>query len=280
MIFRSNNTNLHIVNAVAYLTFPDLEKYKIVNHAFSTRIGGVSEKHFKSMNLSFSQGDKRDSVIQNYKIFCDAAGFELESIIATSQDHGDNIRIVEEKDEGVGISRPQDRKSVDGLLTNCKGVTLATYHADCTPIYFLDPKKEVIGLAHSGWRGTAKRIAANMIEKMTKNFSCKFEDIICVIGPCIDKCCYEVGEDVYKEFLSSAIKNTELFVTKSKKAKNKYILDLKEANKQILLQSNIKEKNIFISDICTCCFSDLLFSQRAMGNNRGTLGAFFSLKVL
>jgi YfiH family protein len=277
VIFQSDNTNLNIKNAVGYLTFPALENYSFVKHAFSTRFGGVSEGQFKSMNLSFYNDDKKENVVENYHLFCEALGLKFETLVAAAQNHGDNIRIVGKNEKGIGIYRDRDMQSVDGLLTNCEEVTLVTYHADCAPIFFLDRCKKVIGLVHSGWRGTAKEIAGKMVSKMQREFACQLKDITCVVGPCVDECCYEVGEEVYEKFVSIPDVAVKSFMKKCD-ANLKYILNIKEANKQILLKAGISEENIVISDVCTCCYIDLFFSQRAMGNNRGTLAAFFCLK--
>lgn len=122
---------------VCFLKYNELEKIDFINHAFSTRIGGVSENEFTSMNLSFGRGDPDKNVTENYKIFCDAAGFDYESLVASAQDHNTFVRVVTKADKGVGIYKPRDIQSVDAVVTNEKGVTLVTYYADCTPLFLL-----------------------------------------------------------------------------------------------------------------------------------------------
>ncbi len=275
MIFKSKNTNLNIVDGVAFLQFPALSDLDFLNHAFSTRIGGVSKNEYKSMNLNFKRGDDPECVMENYRIFCKAAGFDFDSLVSSSQDHNTFVRNVTKADCGIGITREHDIPSVDALITNEPGVTLVTHYADCTPIYFADPEKKVIALAHAGWRGTISKIGEIVVEKMVSDYGCDPMDIIAVIGPAIGFCCYEVDTPVYEEFASL----TELkpaYFTKSL-GHGKYLIDLKEANRRMLLDAGLMSINITISDVCTKCNSGLLYSHRASGGKRGGLVAMMCI---
>ena len=276
MIFNSDIMNFNVKSAVGYLTFKDLEDYSFINHAFSTRLGGVSRGIFKSMNFGFSNGDRREKVVENYRQFCNAVGFDFTKLVLSAQTHSDNIRIVHRNDAGVGIWKPQDMNDVDGLVTNERGLTLVTFHADCASIFLIDPEKEVIGLAHAGWRGTVKKIAIKIIEKMCDNFNCNVSDIICCIGPYIGKCCFEIGKEILPNFEKLGI--DDLQYRESKHYPDKVFIDLAYINKKLLLQHGIKRENIIVSDICTSCNSDLLFSHRATNGKRGVLAAMISLK--
>lgn len=276
MIFKSKNTNLNFVDGVGFLTFPSLSELDFVNHAFSTRIGGVSTGEFKSMNLNFKRGDNPENVTENYKIFCKAAGFDYNTLVSSSQDHNTFVRCVTKKDCGIGIYREHDIQSVDALVTNEPGVTLVTHYADCTPLFFADPVKRVIALAHAGWRGTVAKIGEITVDKMVEEFGCDPTDIIAVIGPAIGFCCYEVDAPVFEEFASF----TELkpaYFTKTL-GHGKYLIDLKEANRRMLLEAGLLSINITISDVCTKCNSGLLYSHRASGGKRGGLVAMMSIK--
>lgn len=275
MFFKSNTMNLNVINKVGYLTFKMFEKYECINHAFSTRLGGVSSNEFESMNLCFHMGDLDSNVIENYKIFCSAAGFDFDSLVASRQKHGTNIIKVGVNDRGKGIYKEQYGEDADGLITNEKGITLVTYHADCTPIFFLDPEKKVIALAHAGWRGTVGEIACNMIDKMLNIYGSETEDIICGIGPSIGRCCYEVDEAVYNSFIK--IKGIDINKAITKCENNKYLLDLCEVNKQLLIKKGIKEYNIQVSDVCTKCNNNLLFSHRATPKH-GEMASMISLR--
>ena len=165
-------------DSVGWLTFPALEALPFVRHAFSTRLGGVSTGEFSSMNLNFGRGDPRETVEENFRRFCAAAGFSMESLTASAQDHHTTVRRVGAAERGVGVTRPRDRESVDGLITDDPPVTLVTYYADCTPLFFVDPAHRAVGLGHSGWRGTAAGMGACMVRRMEEEFGSRPEEII------------------------------------------------------------------------------------------------------
>ncbi len=271
---KSNTVNINNCGGLYYITFPKLQNSGLVNHGFTTRLGGVSKGYYSSMNMSFNRGDDENFVRENYKRICDAIDVKCENLVFTKQTHTDNVIRVDEKDRGIGFSRPSF-SDIDGLVTNAKNVALVTQFADCTPLLFLDPKNNAIGSCHSGWRGTVKRIGKKTVELMQKEFGSDPNDIICAIGPNIGKCCYEVDDAVFNEFKSAGF-DTKLIFTE--KGNGKYMLDLRKANELILLNSGIKKENIDISDICTCCNFDSMFSHRASGEKRGNMAAIIELK--
>lgn len=275
--FKSNTMTLNNPDTVPYLTYNSLSEIKFINHAFSTRLGGVSEGIFESMNLAFNRGDNPDSVTENYRRLCRSAGFDFDTLVASAQDHHTFVRRVTSADCGIGITKPRDIESVDALITNEPNVTLVTYYADCTPLFFVDTKNKAIGLAHAGWRGTVGRIGQKVVEKMTAEFGTNPKDLVCAIGPAISKCCYEVDEGCADEFRQLDDLHTPRFIFP--KENNKYMIDLLEANRQILIRAKVKPKNITVSDLCTRCNSDLLWSHRATKGERGTMCAFMELKV-
>ena len=181
MVFKSKNTDLNFVNGVGFLTFPTLSELGFIRHAFSTRIGGVSTGPYQSMNLNFNRGDVPENVTENYKLFCQAAGFDYHTLVSSKQDHNINVRRVTSADCGIGIWRKHDLDSVDALVTNEPNVTLVTHYADCTPLLFADPEKKVIALAHAGWRGTVERIGEAVVDVMTDDYGCDPTDIIAVV---------------------------------------------------------------------------------------------------
>ncbi len=273
--FNSAVMKLNNIEGTPYLTYNALSAIPFINHAFSTRLGGVSGGEFSSMNLSFGRGDSDKNVIENYHRICSSAGFEYDSLTASAQDHHTVVRCVGRENRGVGIRKPRDMQSVDALVTNEAGVTLVTYYADCTPLFFVDIEKRVIALAHAGWRGTAAKIGSRVIKTMRENYFCDPKDIICAIGPAISRCCYEVDEDCCRHFKALAELDRDKFIFP--KGDGKYMLDLLEANRQILMSSGVPSNNISLSDICTCCNSELLWSHRATGGKRGGMAAFMSL---
>ncbi len=276
MNFTSNIMKIHNPVKVPYLTFNSLSEINFINHAFSTRLGGVSTGEFESMNFAFNRGDSPENVTENYKRFCTSAGFEYESLTASAQDHNTIVRAVTSENRGVGIYKPRDMQSVDALITDESGVTLVTYYADCTPLFFVDTKQKAIGLAHAGWRGTVGRIGEKVIEKMKELYNTKPEDIKAAIGPAISVCCYEVDKPCADNFIALEGLETDKFVFS--KTDGKFMIDLLEANRQILVSSGVRPENITVSDLCTNCNSDLLWSHRATKGKRGTMCAFMCIK--
>ena len=174
-------------------------------------------------------------------------------------------------DKGKGVLYPQDYQDIDGLITDEPGVVLACFYADCVPLYFVDPIKHAIGLAHSGWRGTVNRMGAHMVEQMRLAFGSNPKDLIAAVGPSICRDCYEVSEDVAQEFMA-AFKDAQ--VVTPGKVPGKYQLDLWRANQLVLQEAGILAENISVTDICTCHNPQYLFSHRASNGKRGNLAAF------
>ena len=275
-MLKSNTTKINNKNGVCFITFPLLTKCGKVNHAFTTKIGGVSSGIYATMNMGFSVGDDIDAVKQNYKIISDAANFTYNNLTLSHQTHTNNVKVITKEDIGKGIFKERDYSDIDGIITNCKGVPLVTQYADCTPLLFCDPVKNVIATSHAGWRGTVSEIGLKTVKKMQEVFSCNPQDIIAAIGPCICKDCYEVDTPVYNAFAQNGNFDLEKIFTPT--YKDHYQLDLKEANKQVLLRAGIKEENIDISDLCTCCEYEWFHSHRYTNGKRGTLAAIIELK--
>ena len=276
MNFESKVMKLNNIDSTPYLTYNSLSEINFINHAFSTRLGGVSVGEFTSMNLAFNRGDKPENVTENYKRICGSAGFDFESLTASAQDHNTYVRAVTAENKGTGIYKPRDMESVDALITNEKGLTLVTYYADCTPLFFVDTKNKAIGLAHAGWRGTVGRIGEKVVKKMTELYNTDPSDIVSAIGPAISVCCYEVDKPCADNFINLEGLDSSKFVFPMENGK--YMIDLLETNRQILVASGVKTENITVSDICTNCNSELLWSHRATNGHRGTMSAFMCLK--
>jgi len=274
---RGKGLDYKIKENVPFLSFPILEETGLVKHGFSTRQGGVSEGKFATMNFTFARGDNPDHVLENYRRIGKALGVDVGKMVLSYQTHTTNVRVVTEEDAGKGVVKERDYKDVDGLITNVPGITLVTFYADCVPLYFLDPVHKAIGLSHSGWRGTVKRMGEITVKKMAEVFGTGAEDMIACIGPSICKDCYEVGSEVAGEFMQEFDRRHwgEILAPKEN---GKYLLDLWRANELVLLEAGVRKENIQVTDICTHCNSDQLFSHRTSGNERGNLGAFMGLK--
>lgn len=261
---------------VELLYYPLLERTGMVKHCFTTRAGGVSEGIFSTLNLSFTRGDDPDAVRQNYLRVAEAMGVAYDSIVCSDQTHTTNVRYVTKQDAGCGLTRARTYQDVDGLITDVPGLTLATFYADCVPLYFVDPVHRAIGLSHSGWRGTVSRMGQVTIQAMKEKFGTVASDLICAIGPSICMDCYEVSADVAKAFSQAFGSGVSRMLLDKKNGK--YQLDLWEANRQVLLEAGVLPEHLSCTNICTCCNAKQLFSHRASQGKRGNLGAFLCIK--
>ena len=267
------------------LKYPLLENTGIVKHCFTTRLGGVSEGIFSTMNLSFTRGDNRLAVEENYRRLATAMEVDYEKFVFTDQTHTVNVRKVTMADAGKGLVCERDYQDVDGLITNEPGLVLSTFFADCVPLYFVDPVHRAIGMSHSGWRGTVARMGKVTLEAMQWEYGTNSADVICAIGPSICQDCYEVSWDVAEKFAKEFSGHEQEILVESQKNKKiqadadkKYQLDLWRANEIVLLEAGVKKEHIAVTDICTCCNPDVLFSHRASNGKRGNLGGILCLK--
>ena len=276
----SEFARLEDTKKVPYLSFPVLSRYPFLTHGFSTRLGGVSQGMFSSMNFGCDTApgkDSEDNILENYSRIADSIGFNVNTIVLSRQVHKTNIRMVTPEDCGKGLLLPRDYDEIDGLITNYPDITLVTKYADCVPLYFVDPVKKAIGLTHSGWRGTVARIGGHTVEAMQQQFGSNPKDIVAVIGPSICNDCFEIGEEVAIEFMQ-AFPASQIDAILTDHGNGKYQCDLWAANLQVLLNAGLIPSNIQISGVCTCCNNDLLFSHRKAQGKRGSLAAFLALK--
>lgn len=281
-------------DTLEYLVFSGLEGVEEIQHVFSTRIGGVSKEEFATLNFSFVRGDDPECVSENYKRIAEIFGVSDNCFVTTHQTHTTNIYVVTQEDAGKGVTIPREYTDIDGLITKEKGLILSCFFADCVPLYFVDRVKKVIGLAHSGWRGTVNGMGACMVKRMQEEFGCNPKDILAGIGPSICQECYEISEEVAVQFQTGFWSESNIedyyieayeagaYPTKEilipGKEEGKYQLDLWLANMAVLRSAGVPLANISITDLCTCCNAPYLFSHRATGGKRGNLGAFMMLK--
>lgn len=269
-------SSLNCEDKVPMIRFDALEEFPFIRHGFSTRLGGISSGIYASMNLSFNRGDDDQKVMKNYELIAEELGTSTTHMVAAKQTHTTNVLKVGSDRCGMGITEKRDFDDIDGLITNEPGVCLVTAHADCVPLFFVDPARKCIGLSHSGWRGTVGKIAVNTVKKMQENYGSNPADLIGVIGPSICKDCYEVSEDVADEF-KKAYNTEQAQDILDVKGNGKYQLDLHQANVYNMLEAGMKRENIHVTDLCTCCNPELLFSHRASHGKRGVLCGFLEL---
>lgn len=262
MIDLSNETIVHVKKGpIEYLQFRKLLEYgDKISHCYT----------LKGNNNNYKEIEK-----DNYSLLCKDLGLDYEYLTKVKgQAHSSFVEIVEEKKE--------THEGVDGLITNKNKISLALVFADCTPILFYDPVKNAIGNVHSGWRGTIQKIGQIGAKKMLDTFGCNKENLLCFIGPCIQKCHFEVEEDVkeiFEKTFSYLLSSKEYIVmTEKKEDKQKFFLDTNIINRKLLEEIGIPSKNIIESNICTVCNSDYMHSYRADGNKSGRNTAIIGLK--
>ena len=258
------------VDGVPYLAYPLLEKTGVVRHGFSTRLGGVSTGHCATMNISTTRGDDPAAVEENRRRIAKAIGVRAENMTYTNQTHTTNVAVVEAKDRGKRFME------TDGMVTNVPEICLVTFYADCVPLFFVDPVHRAIGLSHSGWRGTVGKMGKVTVERMREEYGTDPAQVVAAIGPSICQDCYEVSEDVIEKFRENFDKDLwpELFY---EKADGKYQLNLWRANQAVLTEAGVQGENIAVTNLCTHCNPDILFSHRSTGTARGNLSAFLAL---
>ena len=267
---------IHEKHNLKYVTFQNLENTNMVKHCVTTRLGGVSTGVYSELNLSFTRGEEREKVLQNYDILCKALDFDKNSFVLCHQTHTTNIRVVTEQDRGMGVTKVSSIKNTDGLVTNIPGIQLTVFCADCVPILLLDTNKKAIAAIHAGWRGTVNSIAKKAIDIMIENYGTNPKDILAGIGPSIGQCCFQVDEPVVKEFRQKLDFADDVIIKDT--VPERYKIDLWETNRRILINCGVEQNNIEMTKICTMCHTDLFYSHRVMGNERGNMAGIIALK--
>jgi YfiH family protein len=246
-----------------------LERFKQASdgrlkHAFCTRLGGVSQGPFRSLNFDAQGGDSRENVSQNKRILAEALELDPERIFLANQVHGDQVLILEEDPLNAGSK--YHHLDYDAILTRQRGVAIGVLTADCLPILIYDPKEAVIGIVHAGWRGTCLNVVGTVIAKLQKVFNVDPQGLLVGLGPCIGNCCYEVDIKVVRSIKNSTARWKEFI--KPVRA-NKYTFDLVGLNVHQLLQAGVPQGNIVRVNACTACNSKVFFSHRASKGKTG-----------
>jgi polyphenol oxidase len=283
-------------NAPVVLTTTHLSRFPWLVHGFSTRTGGYSRVYGeRSLNLGFTKHDSRQAVESNRRAFLRKIGAgngrKPWALITLRQIHSDLIHFVSE--------RPSRQRTGDGLITAQPNVVLGIQTADCLPVILVDPRHRAVGVFHAGWRGTEKRIVEKGVGEMQRYFATRPADLKAAIGPGIQACCYEVGEEVREKFESQFGYAADLFreVKESDPVREKYpllfltarapghselphklFLDLVEANRRQLMEAGVKAKNIHASRLCTACHPEILFSHRADQGVTGRMMAVVGIR--
>jgi len=278
------------IQGIRILQVPVLTKLPWLVHGFSTKPGGVSvQDGEKVLNLGFTEWDTKENVLENRRRFQSGLGASDLKLVSLKQIHSDVIHLFD--------AAPVQPCQGDASATNRPGLLLGVQTADCVPILLVDPKKRAIAAVHAGWRGTLARIVLKAIGKMQMQFKSDPADLLAAIGPSIGGCCYEVGTEVATQFLSQFPEAPEWFdefrtgdepnpiqwlnmmPPGHQPPPKNVLLDLRKANRAQLLGAGLRAPNIFVSDLCTACRRDLLFSYRKEGPQSGRLMSVIGIRT-
>ncbi len=244
------------------------------------------------LNLGFTEWDKRKTVESNRATLLSALGAQEMCLAPLRQFHSDLIYSFDEP-----VSKGP---RADACITRVPGILLAVQTADCVPILLVDTERRAVAAIHAGWRGTLKRIVAKTLGRMQMSLGTRHRDVIAAIGPAIGACCYEVGPEVAQAFAGQFATARDWFdgpfdqlaagdtpnplqwltmvPPGHQPPAPRVNLDLRAANRWQLREAGLSEKNILISDLCTSCRTDLLFSYRREGNLSGRLMAVIGIR--
>lgn len=245
---------------------------------FTTRMGGISQSPYQSLNCGLHVNDDSQHVIQNREHLCRLLKFPFESWTCANQVHGNHVAIIDKQMIGSGrYSQAEAIPDTDGLLTAAEQILLTSFYADCVPLLFLVPEKRMIGIAHAGWKGTALNISQKIVESLNNHFNVKPDRIKAAIGPSIGGCCYEVDDRVISS-LSPHFPDQLKDPFVSQKENGRYTVDLKQVNRLLLIKAGVPAEQILTSKLCTGCRTDLFFSHRMEGGKTGRMAAFLGLR--
>jgi YfiH family protein len=245
-----------------------------VRHGFTTRYGGVSTGKLAQLNLGENRGDDPDRVRENYRRIGAALGIDTEKLVYPRQVHGHTVRVVQ----------PEDRRALftdipyeaDGLVTNMREQPLIVYTADCVPVLLADKESGVIGAVHCGWRSSVQDILGCAVGEMVA-LGARPDQICAAIGPAIGACCFETGPEVpaaLDQYLSGD--RDGLYYPVPGKTE-KFMVDLRAANRRRLLQLGLRPERIDVSQECTMCSHEKYWSHRYTKGERGSQGALIVL---
>lgn len=255
------------VSGLKLLLFENIAPFAGLMHAVTTRIGGVSPPPYHSLNLGTGTGDAEANILTNYTLLGRALDFDLQTVVTSHQVHGSRIAVVEDVPcSAVRFPRAHALDGYDGLLTEQPGVVLMIRIADCVPIILYEPDRNMLALAHAGWRGTLASIAEKTVGEMLRR-GCRADRIYAGIGPAIGPCCFSVQSNTADRFRSSFGKGCPALHQAAAGAR----IDLPELNRLQLLRAGIPPDHIECAGLCTACSLHLFFSHRG---EQGKTGRF------
>lgn len=253
-----------------YLQSRLLAETGLVAHGFTSRLGGVSAGKVTGLNLGFRVGDDPEAVRRNYALVAADLGLDLNRMALAKQTHTDCIRVVTQADAGKGIARESDIEDTDGLMTQCRGIPLMVFSADCVPLLLLDPVRGAAAAIHAGWRGTVKGIGGKAVRLMGEAFGSRPGDILAAIGPSLGPCCFAFSQEEAGALFPKAYH--------AARREDKVYIDLWAMNRDQLAAQGVPLNQIEVAGVCTVCQADRYYSYRAHREHTGRQGAVIMLR--
>jgi len=250
------------VSGLKILQFKEI----VTLHGFTTRPGGVSGGNFASLNFGRYSGDDPRNVDRNFEILFEALGLDSTRVAMTRQTHSTHLKRIDGPGD-AGI-----HEGVDGLMTDVPGMVLLTFYADCTPLYFYDPRRRAVAVAHAGWQGTLAKIAAKTVAALGEEFGVDPGDLVAGIGPNLSRENFEVSPD----FLGTP-ELEEAFSRYLSPRRDRFTFDLVASNRDQLRAAGLRKENIHLSHRCTYGEESLFYSYRRQGGASGRMAGFIGL---
>ena len=267
---------LYNKTAIPYLQSTLLAKSGVVDHGFSTRLGGCSTGPSASLNTAFHTKDSAENVIENRRRFFDIFNYDYRKTVSAIQVHGTDLAVFDSSNHGEGAFPGSARRECDALVTTKKGLPLAAYAADCMLIYIVSAEKPLVALAHAGWRGTLGEIGPRVIDFIKKQYGIQPENLLAALSPSICRDCYQVDSETANKFALAGWNEQPYMETQ---ADGTYKLDLKEINRTQLHRCGVKKDNLDYSSLCTSCNKKLFYSYRRDFGSTGRMIGFAALKL-
>jgi len=239
-------------------------------HAVSTRIDPSDTETM--FDLAWTPGEASEPLRCRLRAVAAALKVDPDHVCCARQVHGRRVQCIDELPAAESGAPCRVCGECDALITNQPGITLLIRVADCVPIILYDPVLRVVAVVHAGWKGTLADIAGATVTRMCTHYGCSARDILAGIGPSIGPCCFNVNEDVAKQFRKAYCADTCVLT-----GLDGIKVDLPGANRVALLRSGLLEHNVEMSGYCTACRLDIFFSHRGEKGDTGRFGLFAGL---
>jgi len=228
--------------------------------AFSTtRQGGCSTGNYAAFNINGYCGDDEVHIAANKVALCGLLGIDSNRLVMPHQVHDCVVRRIDGPQQGV-------IEGVDAVMTDVPQLCIGVSTADCIPVLLYDSTHRAVSAVHAGWRGTVLRIVQKAVEAMHDTYGTAPADLQAVIGPGISLDSFEVGDEVYDQFLSAGFDMQPI-----SRRDAKWHIDLPMCNRLQLMEAGVPADHIQMTNICTYQQYDRYFSARRLGIQSGRI---------